>query len=262
MDVGFFQFAPQLGKVEENLRRIRSALENLRADLIVLPELATSGYLFTSPKELAEVAEPATDGPTYRALAPLARRQDMAIVIGIPERTPEGIYNSALAILPDGSVHVYRKIHLFFEEKRLFRSGDRLVVFEFKGARIGMMICFDWAFPELARSLALMGADLLVHPANLILPYGQNAMRVRAVENRVFTITANRIGREERGGHMFTFTGGSQITDERGEILVQAGRKSEALFVVQIDPTRARDKRLNPYNDLFKDRRPEIYHLR
>jgi len=128
------------------------------------------------------------------------------------------------------------------------------------GARIGMMICFDWAFPEIARSLALQGADLLCHPSNLVLPgHCQLAMRARCLENGIFAITANRCGEDRRPQGTLRFTGRSQIVGTRGEVLVRAPAATAAVRVAEIDPASSRDKNLTPRNHLLRDRRPEFY---
>jgi predicted amidohydrolase len=117
------------------------------------------------------------------------------------------------------------------------------------------MVCFDWFFPEAARTLALKGADLIAHPANLVLPYCPEAMRTRCLENRVFAVTCNRVGRE-RG---LRYIGQSQIVDPWGKILSRASGTLEASAAVSVDLRLARSKRLNAANDLFSDRRPAVY---
>jgi len=121
------------------------------------------------------------------------------------------------------------------------------------------MICFDWIFPETTRILALKGADVICHCANLVLPYCQEAMVTRCLENRVFAVTANRTGTETRGEKSLHFTGKSQITGPDGSILYRAGEATEECGVVEIDPTLARNKVINPYNDAFGSRRNEYY---
>jgi predicted amidohydrolase len=122
-----------------------------------------------------------------------------------------------------------------------------------------MMICFDWIFPEACRALALQGARVVLHPSNLVLPYCQNAMTTRCIENRVFAITCNRVGTETRAGVRLRFTGQSQIVDPCGRTLVRANDRDEDLRFIDIDPQEAGDKRLTSRNDLFADRRPEAY---
>ena len=133
-------------------------------------------------------------------------------------------------------------------------------VFRWRGMTLGLLICFDWIFPEAARALAVQGMELLLHPSNLVLPYCQDAMRTRALENGIFAVTANRVGVEERdpAAPRLAFTGMSQVTGPRGEILCRAGREEE-LRVVEIDIELARAKQLTPRNHLLDDRRPDCY---
>ena len=261
MKVAAVQTKPVFGQVERNLEKaaelIRSAA---RADFYILPELFTTGYLFESREEVRELAEPAEGGPTYEALSKLARELDAVLVAGFAEKEGDCLYNSALVVSREGLVGVYRKTHLFLDEKDLFDPGDSgFRVFTCGGVKLGVLICFDWVFPEAARVLALAGAEILCHPSNLVLPYAQRAMRIRALENRVFTATANRVGADERAGKRLAFTGSSQITDLAGEVLAQASPDREEVILAEIDPSRARDKHFTARNDLFADRRPEFY---
>jgi len=156
---------------------------------------------------------------------------------------------------------VYRKVHLFDEEKLYFAPGDRgFPLFDIQGVKVGLLVCFDHFFPEAARTLALQGAQIICHPSNLVLPeYGQLTTRVRSIENRVFWILANRHGTECRGGKTLTYTGSSQITAENGEVLVRADERGDSLTVVEVDPERGKNKRVTERNDLFADRRVELY---
>lgn len=122
------------------------------------------------------------------------------------------------------------------------------------------MICFDWFFPEVARSLALAGAEIIAHPANLILPYCPDAMVTRCIENRVFAITANRIGSEQRGGkRRLTCIGRSEVVDPKGRILRRAPSDKDSLEIVEINPHEARNKKISPRNHLFRDRRTQFF---
>jgi predicted amidohydrolase len=156
-------------------------------------------------------------------------------------------------------VDVYQKIHLFDREKLFFTPGGSLKVISTPEAKIGIMVCFDWIMPEVSRCLALKGARIIAHPANLVLPWGQQAMKTRCIENRVFGVTANRIGMERRGTLNLTFTGQSQIVSPTGEVLVSAGDRSESLKVIEIEAEQADDKHVTPSNDVFADRFPRIY---
>ncbi|MEW6329429.1 MAG: nitrilase-related carbon-nitrogen hydrolase [Candidatus Micrarchaeota archaeon] len=253
--VGFIQTNPKLFEVEENVRNAERALRKLRADLAVLPELFSTGYNFRNKGEVARVAEEIPEGRTTQKLARIAREKKMCIVAGIAERDGGRFYNSAVAVMPNRVVK-YRKIHLFSNEKKYFSAGDLgFRVFEFQKVKIGMMVCFDWFFPESARTLALKGADIIAHPANLVLPFCPEGMRTRALENRVFTITADRVG-NERG---LRFVGSSQVTGPRGEVMFRAGEKNEESRVVEINPLLARNKEVGGPNDVMKDRKPKFY---
>ncbi|HKW85526.1 MAG TPA: nitrilase-related carbon-nitrogen hydrolase, partial [Nitrospiraceae bacterium] len=169
--------------------------------------------------------------------------------------------NSAVLVSPSGLLGVYRKAHLFYEETLFFSPGETgFQVWDIGSAKVGVMICFDWFYPEAARTLALKGAEILCHPSNLVLPHCPDAMVTRCLENRVFCITANRIGFEERGGKdRLTYIGNSEIVTPRGRILHRAPLDQEQLTILEIDPTEARNKSLNPYNDLLRDRRKHLY---
>lgn len=261
MRIGFFQFAPVFGEIQTNVEYAVRRLSGLQADLIVLPELFTSGYQFVSKQEVQDLAEEIPKGPTTGRLIELARDRKMIIVAGLPERKGKRCYNSSVLIGPRGFVAVYRKIHLFHEEKLWFSPGDiEFRVHQVGGVVIGMMICFDWFFPESVRSLALAGAEIICHPSNLVLPYCPDAMVIRCLENRVFGVTANRIGAEQRGAKpQLIYIGQSEVVSPKGLILYRAKPDEEDLTVVEVNPKEARNKRINAYNDLFRDRKTKFY---
>jgi len=259
--VGICQFKPELMQIEKNLAKMESVLGSTSADLIVLPELAASGYLFNSEEEVQNIAEDPNDGPTATLFKRLAKQRNTSYVIGFAEKAGNGIYNSAMLVNPDNSVHIYRKTHLFFEEKRWFKAGDTgFKVFRAKNnVKIGLMICFDWIFPESARSLALAGAQIIAHPANLVLPWCQQAMITRSLENGVFSLTSNRIGKEKNRNNVLNFTGMSQIVDTKGQIIHRVNKNEESVFITEIDPLEAENKEITEFNNLFLDRRTELY---
>lgn len=259
MKIGFLQLRSKFGEVRDNVRAAQSLLKNVSDATIVLPELFNTGYLFRSQDELAHLAETAT-GFTVTEMKKVAKHQSLNIVFGMAEKNGRRYYNSAVLVTAQGRTCVYRKTHLFDREKLFFSPGDKgYAVHRVEGARIGLMVCFDWAFPEVARVLALQGAQIICHPANFVLPYGQDAMKTRAIENRVFTVTANRIGGEKRGNLSISFTGSSQIVDPKGNVLADAGDRSESLKIVEIRAEDADDKSITANNDLFKDRRVAFY---
>jgi predicted amidohydrolase len=260
--VGLVQYAPTFGRKVENLMAVEALLRDVRADLVVLPELFATGYLFRDAAEAYELAEPIPDGPTCQALWDWSRRWDMAIVAGMAERAPDGVYNSAVLVdARTGTLEVYRKVHLFAEEKVWFRPGNLgFRVFPVRGVQVGVMICFDWIFPEACRTLALKGAQVIAHPSNLVLPYCQRAMPIRSLENRVFCVTANRTGEDVRGDdRRLVFTGQSLVTAPDASVLLTLGPAEVRAAVVEIDPRAALDKHMTPRNHILQDRRPEYY---
>ncbi len=263
MRVGFYQFDPQFGEIATNLDVVTAKLERADADVIVLPELFASGYQFVSQDEVQQLAEPVPDGPTVRRLVNIAKRRNLYLVAGLPERFGSRCYNSAVVVGPSGFLGCYRKTHLFYEETQFFTPGDSgFLVWDIGVAKIGVMICFDWYYPEAARTLAMQGAEIICHPSNLVLPNCPDSMPVRCLENRVFAVTCNRIGCEARGGKdPLTYIGQSEVVSPKGIIQHRASRDREELTIVDIDPAEARNKRLNRYNDLLADRRASLYKL-
>ncbi len=260
MRIGLLQFAPKFGKVDENLRHVVEKISGADVDLYVLPELFSTGYQFVSKEEIEELAEPIPQGRTVEMLSSLASEKKVYIVGGIAEKAPDGYYNSAFLIGPSGYIGHYRKAHLFYEEKLYFKPGNTgFPVFKTDIGNIGLMICFDWIFPEVMRILSLKKAQIVCHPSNLVLPYCQKAMLTRCLENRIFAATANRIGFEERGGKRLIFTGGSQIVDPWGRVVASLGEDEDALCVANVDLNLSMDKSITEMNDIFKDRRVDLY---
>jgi len=277
MRMAIVQNDPVFGERERNARRLVSLMEAEAArhpddppGLYVLPELCCTGYQFKSREEAFSLAESAEGGPSLDIIAAAARRLDAAVVIGFPERgrpveagdelRAEGIFNSALLLGPDGPLGLYRKTHLFYKEKTVFYPGDTgFRVFPWRGINIGIAICFDWFFPESFRTLALKGASVIAHTANLVLPYCQQADFTRAIENRVYVLTANRSGAEERAGERLSFSGESVAVTPSGGYLVRLPQGGEYSGSFEYTAGQAESKRLKEYNDLFMDRRPEYY---
>jgi predicted amidohydrolase len=225
--------------------------------LLVLPELCNSGYNFTSRQMAAHLSQSVQDSSFLDYLQSKCRQFDLSIATGFNEREGGYLFNSALLITPEGIVGKYRKLHLFMNEKDYFEPGNLgLPVFDIGPCKVGMLICFDWMFPEAFRVLALKGADVICHPSNLVLPgFAQQAVPVHSLLNRVYVVTANRIGREGN----ITFTGLSMISNPKGEVLASAPSDLEDVKVAHADIAMARDKFVTPRNNAFSDRRPEEY---
>jgi 5-aminopentanamidase len=264
------QLAPMVGDLEGNRRSTREAVREAVASgarLVVLPELCTSGYVFESPEEARSCAEPA-DGPSLRSWSEEAARGEAVVVGGFCELGADGLlYNSAAVVDGDGVVGVYRKIHLWDREQLFFEPGRECApVVETQVGRIGVAVCYDLNFPEVARTLALAGADIVTVPTNWPLsprPDGERPMEIAlamatAHLNHVFLAACDRHG-EERG---VQWTGGSVICDEWGWIVAGPPRSyGPGLVLAECDLERAREKAWNERNDVVGDRRPDLYRL-
>ncbi len=263
MRVAFLQFAPTFGDKNGNFQRVAELLpEGIKLDLLVLPELFQTGYLFENKSELNSLAEEYPAGPTLTFLKRITAQVDGAVFAGFAERSEGQFYNSAMLVLPTGESFLYRKLHLFDREKCLFTPGNlKSFMVPFRGAKLAPAICFDWFFPEYFRSLALMGATVICHSANLVMPWYKKAAPVRALENHVYIVTSDRRGSEHRAGISLNFVGGSIVVSPKGEVLCDVDGDAEGVFFVDIVPELAGDKRLNSNNDIFLDRRANFYEL-
>jgi predicted amidohydrolase len=258
--IGFLQFSPLFCDVRGTIQSIERLLSTYEeTDILVLPELCNSGYNFASYKQAWDASEPIEGGPFIEFLTSKCKSLNTHIITGLNERDGEMLYNSAVLIGPNGHLGTYRKLHLFLNERDFFQPGNAgLPVFDIGTCTLGMLVCFDWIFPEVWRILALKGADIICHPSNLVLPgFAQRAIPIHALTNRVYVVTSNRIGAE---GDL-TFTGTSTIANPRGDILAQASGAKEELVVREIDIALSRDKMITLRNHLLTDRRPQEYTL-
>lgn len=259
MKAGFLQYSPVFCDFEKNLQTLHKLLETSpQADLLVLPELCNSGYNLKTRQQAFDYSQNPTDCDFVHLLHRHCKKRGMYIASGFNERDGDKAYNSSVLIGPDGFVGKYRKTHLFWNEKELFTPGEGdLPVFDTPVGKIGILVCFDWVFPEVWRIMAIKGAEIIAHCSNLVLPgLAQRSVPVHALINRFFVITANRIGSEDE----LTFTGLSTIADPRGNVLYQAKSDSVEAHAVDFDLELARDKMITPRNDVLGDRRPELYH--
>ena len=267
------QYAPMLGEPDSNIALgtewiARAA--DAGANLIVLPELATSGYVFQSQAEADFGSQAATDGPALATWAESCREFGVWVVAGFSERSASGRFDSAALLGAEGVIGVYRKAHLFFDEKSYFEPGDSgFPVFDLPFGRIGMLICYDLWFPEAARVLALAGAEIICVPTNWVAAFrrrvwdergwvmGNYAAVAVAAQNHVFLAAADRIG-SERG---VEFLGGSCVVGPDGWMLAgPAAPSDDALLLVDVDLRQCTSRRQRtPRNDAFGDRRPEMY---
>jgi predicted amidohydrolase len=269
--VAVAQLALAVGEVDANRRAASAAVAAAAAAgarLVVLPELSDSGYVFSGAEEARILASPASSSATLREWRILAARHDLAIAGGFCELGPDGqLYNSAAVVDASGPRAVYRKAHLWDSEKKIFTPGDGPPpVVELPFGNVGLMICYDLEFPEWVRLAALSGADLIAAPVNWPAsaappPAGERfgevvSAQAAAWSNGVFVAVADRCEAERGVG----WVGGSVIVGHRGYPAagpVCADRA--AVLTAQIDLRLARDKRNSELNDLFTDRRPELY---
>lgn len=259
------QLAPVFGDVDGNRARASEAVQNAAragADLLVLPELCTTGYAFTDESEACELGEPA-DGPTLDQWRALATEHQIVIIGGFCEIDDGAPHNSALVVDPDGSHHLYRKTHLWDREQLVFVAGTGPPpVVHTSAGRVGIAICYDAFFPEVMRALAVGGADVIAVPMNSPLTgppleplAAEVALAVASAQvNRVFVAQADRAG-PERG---IRWANASAICDPDGRLLAGPVRGS-GLLCARCDLERARDKALGARNDVFADRRPHLY---
>lgn len=264
------QMEPIVGEKDRNIAHsldlIGQAADN-GARLIVLPELANSGYVFETREEAFELAEPIPGGPTCDAWAGIAANRNIWIVAGISERDGEKLYNSSVLMGPDGHVGTFRKVHLWNEENLFFEPGDLgFPVFRTPFGRVGMFICYDGWFPESYRLCTLQGADIICIPTNWVPIPGQDPNREAmanilvmgsAHSNSVFVAAADRVG-TERGQ---PFLGQSLIASYTGwPIAGPASATEEEILYADVNLADARRKRnWNEYNQVLRDRRTDVY---
>ena len=199
MRLAVVQTDPIFGQIQKNVGRATEVMAEVQADLYVLPELFNSGYNFTSLDEVEQLSE-TPSGFTFQQISKFTKQGNTFVAYGFAERANDRFYNSSALVGPGGLIGIYRKVHLYFRETLFFHPGDQgFPVFDLPFGRVGMMICFDWFYPESARALALAGAQLIAHPSNLVMPHCPDAMVTRCLENHIFAATANRIGVEDCG---------------------------------------------------------------
>ena len=256
------QFTPRFGEKEKNLARMQDLVADITADIIVFPELCTTGYFFLSREEVARVAETGS-GHSSKFFRDMARNKNAVVIAGFAEHHLKKFYNACLIAVPEvKKPYIYRKTHLFYKEKHCFDPGDTgffLVKDKQRDVVIGPMICYDWRFPEAARALTLLGADLIVCPSNLITDAWRLVMPARAIENKVYLAVANRAGLEKRKNEELSFKGNSAIYDYSGRELKKAAKKKDGILLAEIYPAKTRDKSFNPINDVLSDRQPQHY---
>lgn len=270
LKVACIQMEPIIGEKAANLKNSLAMITTAAkegAKLIVLPELANSGYVFETREEAFSLAEPVPGGPTCDAWIEIAARHGVYLVAGITERDGNALYNSSVVIGPDGYIGTFRKVHLWNEENLFFERGNLgFPVFHTPIGRIGTFICYDGWFPESYRLCALQGADIICVPTNWVPIPGQDPKReamanilcmAAAHSNSVFIAAADRVG-TERGQ---LFNGQSIIVSYTGwPIGGPASPTKEEIIYANVNLADARRKRnWNEYNQVLRDRRTDVY---
>ena len=233
MKVELVQIAGRDGDTVHNLERALAAIADCAADteLVVFPETHLTG--FPSEDNIAALAEP-LDGPTVSAVQRVARERNVSVAIGIAEADAGRYYNTTLLIAPDGIALKYRKTHLWASDRGIFTPGDRYATALWNGIRVGLLVCFDIEFPESARALGQLGAELIIVTNGNMDPYGpthRTAIMARAMENQAYAVMVNRVGHGDGG---LVFAGGSAVVDPYGQLLCEAGRE-ECRQIVELD---------------------------
>ena len=245
--------------------------QQLGAELIVLPELCTTGYLFRDREECLPQAEALTESASIEAWTEACRGRNSYLVAGLLEYAAGSCYNTAVLVGPEGLVGSYRKAHLFGPEKRWSEPGrSGFSVFEVHGVRVGLLICYDLRFPEAARTLTLRGAQLIAVPTTWTdidkpnpfddqgRPIANYLALAHAYTNRVFVACAARVGSE--GG--VRYLGSSLVVGPKGEWLAgPASHDREEILVANLLVSEADDKRVGGENDLIADRRVDLYEV-
>jgi predicted amidohydrolase len=269
--IGCVQFNPVFKDLEANLKKFEKFVSEAGSDILIFPELALTGYFFTSTDEANAYAE-TIDGAIIKKIKQVAKENKTAIVTGFLESDNAILYNSAVAINCKGElVGHYRKVHLFYFEKMVFTPGNLgFPVFEIEvrsGEKInlGMLICYDWRFPEAARSLAIKEAEVIAIPSNIVTTTGMliETLKVRAFENKVIVAFADRIGSEtvhiEGKTEELVFRGQSCIINYNGNILAMDSSLEESITYAEVLMEPIRTKNINKFNNIITDRRSDIY---
>jgi len=262
LKLGIVQFTPEKNGIQQNIDRLWRLLQNSAADIFVLPELCLSGYYFNTKTEAKKFSQTQAS-LTKSFFSKLAHQKNAIVIGGFIEREQNNLYNSAVMVIPEQpDVLLYRKAHLFYHEPKVFSPGNTGFYTYHDPKRdvcIGMMICYDWRFPEVTRKLALQNADLIVCPSNLITNVWDKVLPGRCIENKIYMAVANRCGEEKTGEETLKFSGESAVFSCNGQALTKASKETDEVLLVDIYPKKTRNKSISETNHLFNDRLPMWY---
>jgi len=262
--IALAQVSSRVGDKEHNIKTIKKKIQQAKrkgANLIIFPELVLTGYVC---RDLVyELAEPIPKGPSIRKITDITRRENVHVILGMIEQSEKAgavLHNSAVLVGPKGFIGKYQKMHLpthsVFEEKRYFRPGYQTPVYETSIGKLGMTICYDIYFPEIARVMKLKGAQLIAcisASPSMRRGFFEVLTAARAIENTVFLAFTNLVGIENG----LQFWGGSRLIAPSGSIITQAKYDEEDLVLAKIDYSNM--KRVEAFVPTIRDLRPELF---
>lgn len=250
MIIGSLQMNILKKNKEANLLKVENLTDNNKVDLVVLPELFSTGYFYETSSQLWEIAEEIPNGLTTQKLIAIANKVGCHIVGTIVERENDKLYITSEIVGPSGYIGKHRKRHLTDGERAYYTSGESSDVYEVNGCKIGIVTCFEGWFPEITRELMLKGAQIICHSALITSERTFDIMKIRAIENKVYLIMSNSISTEYFKNQSITFRGDSRIIDYKGNILVNAGQE-EKIILAEINEEETIIKNLDDCNDLI-----------
>lgn len=249
MVVGSLQIDVKKKDKESNLEKIGKMIDK-PVDIVVLPELFSTGYFYETKSELLEIAEEIPGGYTTNYLCEIAKKNNCHLIGAIVETQNSNLYITAVIVGPEGYIGKQRKRHLTKHELNFFTCGESSDVFDIKGCKVGVIICFEGWFPESSRELAIKGAQIICHSLLTCQQRTLDIIRVRAIENKTFFVVSNSISTEIFNNKSVTYRGDSRVIDFEGDILVNA-EKNEGLICVEINEKATIHKDLQDCDDLL-----------
>lgn len=250
MIIGALQMDIVKNNKEENLAKVHKYVKNQNIDLVVLPELFSTGYFYETKEEIEAIAEEVPNGHTTQKLIELSKELNTHIIGTIVEKENDYLFITAVVVSPDGYLGKHRKRHLTKGEVGIYNYGTSSEIYTINGVKVGIMVCFEGWFPESARELMIKGAQILCHSALITSEKTFDIMRIRAIENKAYLVMSNAISSEMFKGKAITFRGNSRVIDFNGNILVDGG-KEEKLVITEVDPSITIKKDLEDCDDII-----------
>lgn len=251
MKVASLQLDVRLGDKKRNIDKIEQLISK-PVDIVVLPELFSTGYFHKNFNELMRLSENIPDGYTTQELHRIAKKKDCYLIGAIIENDLDSLFITAVVVGPEGFVGKQRKIHLTDDEKEFYSRGENSEIFDIRGCKVGVIICFEGWFPESSRKLMVKGAQVICHSLLTCQEKSLDIIRVRAMENKTYFIVSNSISTEYKDGVPIKFRGDSRIIDYDGNILINANNE-EAMIFTEIDEKAVEIKSLEDCKDLINE---------